>query len=217
MKKIIIILSITIFIIAILHLFNNTYEPYESYATPYIWQSSIDDLSEKEETARETWISNNPGWKCELYDEEAIDKYMKRYWSSITRPPMKSELWRYLILKTHGGVYSDMNTECLKPITDWEEEQNFVSKNILVIQVADDKISKSTIYSTKEHPVMKYVCEYILNNYDEEKDYLAWEEAILEFLKEEGLIFKDYKANPGVFHDHGIYLDFSKSLTRKAF
>lgn len=113
-----------------------------------------------------------------------------------------------------------MNTECLKPITDWEEEQNFESKNILVIQVSDDKMLKSTIYSTKEHPVMKYVCEYILNNYDEEKDYptgIRWEEAILEFLKEEGLIFKDYKENPGVFHDYGIYFDFSKSLTRKAF
>lgn len=219
MKKVIILISIAIFIIALLHLFRNRIkcEPYEAYVTPYIWQKS-EELSEKEEEARETWISNNPGWKCELYDEVKIDKYIKRYWPSIKKP-MNYELWRYLILKTHGGVYSDINTECLKPITEWEEEQRFETKDILVIGVSDDKMSTSTIYCTKEHPVMNYVCEYILNNY-EEKDYIpleTLEQAIMEFLKEEGIIFKDYKKNPGVFHEYGIYFDSSKSLTRKAF
>jgi len=94
MKKLIIILSIAIFIIAISTLFRTriNWEPYESYVTPYIWQSS-EELSEKEEEARESWISKNPGWKCELYDEIKIDKYMKRYWPSIKKP-INYEVWR---------------------------------------------------------------------------------------------------------------------------
>lgn len=213
------------------------HEGYESYVTPYIWQTyRTKDLPEKAEIARESWISNNPGWKCELYDDADIDKYIKRYWSdkmykffkALPVGVMKADLWRYLILKTHGGVYSDIDSECLKPIEVWEEEQKFDTRNILLIGLENDEhFCQWTIYSTKEHPIMKYVCDYILNNYEEngiettDKDFVhkttgpgIWTDAIAAYLQNEDLtrgktsleIFKDYKKNPGKFHEYGIYL-----------
>jgi mannosyltransferase OCH1-like enzyme len=241
------ILALGAFIIALSLNYPAFEEGYESYVTPYIWQTyKTKNLPEQAEAARETWISNNPDWKCELYDDSDIEKYIKSYWSSkmykffkaLPVGVMKADLWRYLILKTHGGVYSDIDSECLKPIVKWEEEQKFDSKNILLIGLENDEhFCQWTIYSTKEHPVMKYVCDYILNNYEENgidtknKDFVhkttgpaIWTAAIIDYLEYEGLttakgaleIFKDYKKNPGKFHEYGIYL-LSKDYYEKIY
>jgi len=228
----------------------NVYEPYESYVTPYVWQTyKTKDLPKQAEEARETWISNNPDWKCELYDDDDIDNYIQRYWSKkmysfykdLPVGVMKADLWRYLILKTHGGVYSDIDSECLKPIADWEEEHSFETKNILLIGLENNEhFCQWTIYSTKEHPAMKYVCHYILANYEEngidtkDKDFVhkttgpgIWTEALISFLKSEGIvssgktsgeIFKEYKKTPGIFNESGIYLlseDYYKNIYSK--
>ena len=164
---------------------------------------------------------------------------MYKFFKELPIGVMKADLWRYLILKTHGGVYSDIDSECLKPITEWEKEQKFESKNILLIGLENDEhFCQWTIYSTKEHPVMKYVCEYILNNYEKKgidtknKDFVhkttgpgIWTEAIRAYLESNNLIngiakaqeiFKEYKKKPGVFHDYGIYL-LSKDYYEKIY
>jgi len=223
-------------------------EGYESYVTPYIWQTyKTKKLPQQAEAARETWISKNPGWKCEIYDDTDIERYIKSYWSAkmykffkaLPIGVMKADLWRYLILKTHGGVYSDIDSECLKPISEWEEQQKFNTKDILLIGLENDEhLCQWTIYSTKEHPVMKYVCDYILNNYEKngintkDKNFVhkttgpaIWTAAITEYLEYKGLakgsaksgeIFKDYKKNPGKFHEYGIYL-LSKDYYEKIY
>jgi mannosyltransferase OCH1-like enzyme len=222
-------------------------EPYESYLAPYIWQTyKTKNLPQQAEAARETWISQNPDWKCELYDDADIDKYIKKSWSSkmykffkaLPIGVMKADLWRYLILKSHGGVYSDIDSECLKPIVSWEEEQKFDTKNILMVGLENDEhFCQWTIYSTKEHPIMKYVCDYILNNYEEngidtnDKNFVhkttgpgIWTDAIASYLDSEGLvkkgssgeIFKEYKKNPGKFHEYGIYF-LSKDYYEKIY
>ena len=223
-------------------------EGYQSYLTQYIWQTyKTKDLPEQAEAARETWISNNPEWKCELYDDADIEKYIKKWWATkmykffkaLPVGVMKADLWRYLILKTHGGVYSDIDSECLKPINEWEDEQKFDTKHILMVGLENDEhFCQWTIYSTKEHPVMKYVCEYILNKYEEngidtdDKDFVhkttgpgIWTDAISAYLVEEGLtkenskageIFKEYKKTPEKFHEYGIYF-LSKDYYEKIY
>ena len=244
------ILVLVAFVIALALNYPFFSEEYKSYVTPYIWQTyKTKDLPEQAEAARQTWISNNPGWKCELYDDKDIEKYIKSSWPNkmykffkeLPIGVMKADLWRYLILKTHGGVYSDIDSECLKPITAWEEEQNFKTKNVLLIGLENDEhFCQWTIYSTKEHPVMKYVCDYILNNYEQngidtkDKDFVhkttgpaIWTAAIRKYLEDEGIIkgnakatsleiFKDYKKNPGKFNDYGIYL-LSKDYYEKIY
>merc|ERR1711939_86269 len=34
-------------------------------------------------------------------------------------PVMQSDFWRYAILASEGGIYSDLDTVCLKPISQW--------------------------------------------------------------------------------------------------
>ena len=85
---------------------------------------------------------------------------------------------------------------------------------------------------------MKYVCEYILNKYEEngidtdDKDFVhkttgpgIWTDAISAYLVEEGLtkenskageIFKEYKKTPEKFHEYGIYF-LSKDYYEKIY
>jgi hypothetical protein len=32
---------------------------------------------------------------------------------------MRADFWRYAILYAHGGIYSDIDTQCLKPLVQW--------------------------------------------------------------------------------------------------
>jgi mannosyltransferase OCH1-like enzyme len=81
---------------------------------------------------------------------------------------MKADLWRYCILKTEGGVYSDIDCECVLPVREWIQEQKstFVTNNILMIATENHHdYCQWTLFCTKEHPAMSFVVQYILMNY----------------------------------------------------
>ena len=40
---------------------------------------------------------------------------------NLSRPALKADLARYLIVHTFGGVYSDVDTLCLRPIDTWAD------------------------------------------------------------------------------------------------
>eukprot|EP00877_Chromochloris_zofingiensis_P001976 jgi/Chrzof1/1177/Cz01g43170.t1 len=44
----------------------------------------------------------------------------------------RADLWRYLVLYLHGGVYADMDVTCHKPINDWDDAYPYGSGNLVV-------------------------------------------------------------------------------------
>lgn len=207
-----------------------------------IWQTyKTKTLPAPAAAAMSTWIQKNPTWTHSLYDDADIDEYIVHYWDqamyrfykSLPVGVMKADLWRYLILTTHGGVYSDIDSECVVPIDDWKVHVPIVSDNILVIGLEDDvHFCQWTIYSTKEHPVMRHVCEYILRNYEENGIDRSnphfvhattgpgvWTAAIKDYL---GMpqgnasgIYRAYKHQPEIFNKQGIYIYNRKYFSGK--
>lgn len=198
-----------------------------------IWQTyKIKELPKPAQNAMNTWIHKNPGWKHELYDDSDIENYILKFWDermykfykSLPIGVMKADLWRYLILTTHGGLYSDIDSQCMRPIAKWKIPENVVSSDVLLIGLENKThFCQWTIYSTKEHPAMKYICQYILQNYeqngiDESNPHFVhmttgpgiWTEAIQSLLNMQGkdaeAIFKVYKNNPAPFNNIGIYI-----------
>jgi len=200
----------------------------------YIWQTyKTKQLPERALTLRDIWIHKNPGWKTELYDDDDIDKYINVNWSismynffkALPIGVMKADLWRYLILTTHGGVYSDIDSNCLTPVNCWFN--NFKGDQALVFGLEnDDNFCQWTIYATKEHPAMRSICQYMLDRY--EKDGIdttnphfvhnttgpsIWTDAIINYLNVDVNtkhrakdVFEMYKKNPTYFNDLGIYI-----------
>ena len=70
-----------------------------------------------------SWREFNPGYDYILWQKHEIDNFVKNYYSDKQRifndvlyDIQKADIARYIILNHVGGVYIDLDFECLKPI-----------------------------------------------------------------------------------------------------
>ncbi|KAK8065035.1 hypothetical protein PG997_011782 [Apiospora hydei] len=78
-----------------------------------------------------TWLGMNPDhhyrlvgrqWGDDYVQEQfvqATDKDLVDTYLAVSNHGLKSDLLRYLLLYTEGGVYTDIDTIAMKPIKDW--------------------------------------------------------------------------------------------------
>ena len=203
----------------------------------YIWQTyKTKELPNTAAQMRETWHTKNPGWNLELYDDEDIESYIKSTWDKkfhdfyihLPLGVMKADLWRYLILTTHGGVYTDIDSICKVPINEWFKD--FIGGDALVISPEKDgeqHFCQWTMYCTKEHPAMRFITQFILQNYidngintnnehfvHETTGPSVWTRGIKAYLnmndKTAQQLFEEYETNRSPFQAKGIYILSSK-------
>lgn len=71
-----------------------------------------------------TWRANT-GWRHELHDDDdCLRLVTRRYPDALDAylslsPVEKADLWRYMILDSSGGVYTDFDTSCRVPLDRW--------------------------------------------------------------------------------------------------
>ncbi|KAI8617599.1 hypothetical protein BC830DRAFT_1227451 [Chytriomyces sp. MP71] len=106
----------------------------------------------------------NPDHVQILFDNDASDRFVLGFFSlwvveayfRLPRVVMRSDLVRYLMLYKMGGVYTDMDTECLQPVYKW----TFGVKGVaLLVGVENargnrDNIQQWTIGSAQHHPFL---------------------------------------------------------------
>lgn len=100
----------------------------------FIWQTwkNVPDDNEFEDKFRRleaSWTEKNRGMVHEVITDKVADALMLHYYSPIPQvlqawkampiPVLKADFFRYLILLARGGIYSDIDTEALKPATAW--------------------------------------------------------------------------------------------------
>jgi hypothetical protein len=75
----------------------------------------------------QTWITQNPGFAYWLHDDADCRKfvrlnfpYLLHYYDNLLTPVERSDIWRYLVLHVHGGVYADIDVSCQKPVNAWD-------------------------------------------------------------------------------------------------
>jgi mannosyltransferase OCH1-like enzyme len=89
-----------------------------------IWQThnyEFEKLPDHLKMVIKTWTNLNPGWEHKYMDhnqrDEVIKKYPKLYEFYIGNSPVRqADIWRYVITYENGGVYSDMDSVCIKPL-----------------------------------------------------------------------------------------------------
>jgi mannosyltransferase OCH1-like enzyme len=116
-------------------MFLGTYHTREVISIPKkIWQIWIHPTKQPSREWHElsyTWTDMNPGWDytyaamdistAEAFVQEAyrnrpdvVDAFVQ-----VNETIRKADFLRYLLLLEEGGVYSDLDTRCAKPIQDW--------------------------------------------------------------------------------------------------
>ena len=97
-----------------------------------MWQTfkaGAGGLDEGDREAVNTWTQRNPRWRHELITRESAESYVRNTFRKqpeyaetfidIQDSIFRADLIRYLVLLGDGGIYSDIDTKCLKPIDEW--------------------------------------------------------------------------------------------------
>jgi len=81
---------------------------------------------------RETWRWRNPRWTLRLWTDaellalvEARRPDLLEMFHAYPRPICRADLGRYFVLETFGGVYADLDCECLRPLDGLLEGLDF--------------------------------------------------------------------------------------------
>ncbi|KAI0471186.1 hypothetical protein F4859DRAFT_505087 [Xylaria cf. heliscus] len=117
---------------------------------PKIWQIMLphptrpSDTASKAESLTDTpsWLALNPGYGYVLVGEDEADDFISTHfsgdkkitkaWRNLKNPGVKSDLLRYLILFIEGGIYTDIDTEALRPIDSWIPKEFRDTTNVIV-------------------------------------------------------------------------------------
>ncbi|KAJ1552191.1 membrane-bound alpha-1,6- mannosyltransferase Initiation-specific [Nowakowskiella sp. JEL0078] len=132
-----------------------------------------------------TWTQKNPGHLHILLDDEEGRHFVaKRFPGKIAqayfRLPLvvqRADFLRYLLLWYFGGVYSDMDTSCLKPIDEWAPKdsqliaglevgvwtQGFEGNNVQLTQWTMSVVPRHPAYTS----LIETLTESILNSSNE--------------------------------------------------
>lgn len=133
-----------------------------------IWQTYKDpygSLTDYMMEAVNSWRNLNPEYEYRyMDDEQAAEFILSEYgqeWHdifiSLPVGVMRGDLWRYMIVYKYGGVYTDLDTECLQPISSWMMED----KDFIVCPETSEHFCQWTFAATAGHPILKSVLNLI--------------------------------------------------------
>jgi mannosyltransferase OCH1-like enzyme len=126
------------------------------------WKTDAAGLDPKDAVRVRTWTMKNPKHRYELLTDDNALSYVQHHYGpyGINRPDIvhvfetlnakiiKADLLRYLVMYIEGGVYADIDVECLKPIEHFIPNR-YDEKDIdMVIGIETD------MPDFKDHPVL---------------------------------------------------------------
>lgn len=149
-----------------------------------------------------SWQRNNPDWEYVMYDDNDINLFVKTnfpvYYSDFfckyDKIILKVDIFRYLYLFKNGGVYSDMDSECLRPLNDlvnsmkgsitlgqlksketphWIPNATMISRNkgelfwLFVVGLAMQRIELDAPVEYKTGPILLTTAVNIFNSLDD--------------------------------------------------
>lgn len=109
------------------------YEPKKGFQKN-IWQTwkvgtQDESFPQKYQKFQLTWELHNLGYKHYVVTDDQCDLMVntlyeavpdvKKAWNIMPKVILKADFFRYLILFARGGVYSDIDTQGLKPVDEW--------------------------------------------------------------------------------------------------
>lgn len=185
----------------------------------------------------------NPDWEYRFYDDAAVLAYIKahddgRILDAYHRinpvyGAAKADLFRYLVLYHEGGVYLDIKSTCIHPlsevikpddnfiVTQWQNEagqkDEGTGKFLYLTEelgIKDGEYQQWFIICEKHSPVMKHILDSVVDNI---LNYRAWHYGVHSYGKR-GVLFVTgpiayTKAIHEVKHLHSIRFErFDKDI-----
>lgn len=133
-----------------------------------------------------SWAEKNPQWTRRLWDDAAVDAFVAQefpeimpYWKSVLKPVQRADVFRYLALYVHGGVYADIDVTCMRPVEAWFTragayynagfvagfEEVTARKDWRKWFATQFQVVQWTMGSVPRHPVLRAVLDEVLAYY----------------------------------------------------
>jgi mannosyltransferase OCH1-like enzyme len=130
-----------------------------------------------------SFIIQNPNYKYFHYNDSTANEFVLQtmpndiyqIYNSLPKSVLKADYFRYIVLLVKGGIYSDIDTICLKPIDTWID-QTSINKVGLIIGIEADttlwevfdgsyarqlQIVQWTIAAAPGHPILHQIVQKI--------------------------------------------------------
>ncbi len=132
-----------------------------------IWLGS--PLPEAFKKLTDSWIEKHRGrgWKYKLWtdeDVEAFDMVNKEFYDKTTNYGVKSDLLKWEIVHRYGGVYIDMDFECLKAIDDLHYVYDFYT-GIQPLDTQYLQLGAAIFGAVPGHPILKHCIDSIKDDW----------------------------------------------------
>jgi hypothetical protein len=169
-----------------------------------------------------TWARLNPGYTISVYDDADVAAFMAAhhpealplFWR-LDSQVERTDLWRYLVLCTLGGVYADSDVVAGRPVDEWAQDAGLLTgvENVfeaLPAARARDytrlmQVVQWTIAAAPGHPVVCRMGEYIRRRVDaeaagavpaDERDHAIlertgpgiWSSSVHDYLRAHGVV-----------------------------
>jgi mannosyltransferase OCH1-like enzyme len=147
-----------------------------------IWWQGRDKVPADYPNHSQSWIDLNPSFRYMFWDERSITKLVREYpqpvqvaFDGLPHMIQKIDMAKFLILHKYGGLYVDMDSECLKPIAELLQSSQIVLVQINVNMLAKflgygkltgDMLQNGIMAGAKQHPFWMYCIKCLM---DEDK------------------------------------------------
>ena len=154
---------------------------------PKIWQLYTFNNSKIDEFAPffQSWITQNQGYTYTLISHDGADTFARNYYAdrpevlqpflNLRFPILRTDLLRYMILESEGGVYSDLDTGARRPVRDWVPPE-LISKVHAIVGIEYDQLDNEpyigmkerlqfcqwTIAASRGHPLMSRIVQDVV-------------------------------------------------------
>jgi FkbM family methyltransferase len=151
-----------------------------------IWVGSS-ELPSAFEATKASWTSRHPGWTFRLWRDADLRWLLNQgLFDRAPSPAQKADIARYEILRRYGGVYVDVDMECLRPLTPLLAETNFLAgrqdQRFVAIGILgsspdhpllEEAISRLPVSSLLRHDILKQSGPAFLTRLIEQGDWAA--------------------------------------------
>jgi mannosyltransferase OCH1-like enzyme len=108
----------------------------------------------------EGWERLHPDWEMREWTEDNLPELLRPEGADPRRDPTeRSDLLRYELVRRFGGVYLDMDFECLKPIDELIDGIDFFVGNIVSEQLGGEivrqRVGSAIIGAVPGHPILE--------------------------------------------------------------
>ena len=115
--------------------------------------------------AAESWKTHHPDWEYRLWTDNDNLQLVRKHYPNLleryTKLPygiLRADIARILILHKHGGVYADLDTECLRPLDSLLDGNSMVIGKEPEEQAAEHEeenlLSNAIFAAAPEHPFL---------------------------------------------------------------